>query len=448
MTSAVSLQASQTKADANKADPASPFALLVASTAPAKTDKPARKDAQKSDDKHDDKTVAKQDDKAAPAAPQVKTAQTGKLQKSDKDDDKTAVKADGTASADASAVDPQAVAPQTPPPVPAPATAPQAAMTPASDDGDDIQLTAVVPTGSATPTGPAAPAKAPATQAAQANPAVPQDEDSQGEVTSAEVPAEQATAQIGADAKLAAKSDAQSDVKGATAKTDAAKAMKTAANGETSSADNAKAADAKSGDARTNPPQPQANTNVDASVPKPAPQPVQAANNNPSAAGIAAPQTQQPAAAPVVTQTVQVTAQPAPNIPALAVEVAAKSQSGAKQFDIRLDPPELGRVDVRLSIDAAGKASAHLTADQPQTLDLLQKDSTSLTRALRDAGLNVSQDGLNFSLRQQASGQDGGNTGNNGLRGTTRAFSATATTSIEASAAYRAPADGRLDIRV
>jgi flagellar hook-length control protein FliK len=296
------------------------------------------------------------------------------------------------------------------------------------------------------PTGPTAPAKAPATQGAQANPAAAQDDDGQVEDAGAEVPAGQAAAQTGADGQPVAKSDA----KGITAKNDAAKAVKTAANGDTSSADNAKAADAKSGDVR-NSSQPQANTSVDASVPKPVPQPVQATNNNPSAAGIAAPQTQQPTAAPVVTQNVQVTAQPAPNIPALAVEIAAKSQSGAKQFDIRLDPPELGRVDVRLSIDAAGKASAHLTADQPQTLDLLQKDSTSLTRALRDAGLDVSQDGLNFSLRQQANGQDGGNAGNNGPRGTTRAFSLTATTSIEAtaaSAATRAPADGRLDIRV
>jgi len=152
------------------------------------------------------------------------------------------------------------------------------------------------------------------------------------------------------------------------------------------------------------------------------------------------------------TQHIQVTAQPhdtAPNLPALAVEIAAKSQSGAKQFDIRLDPPELGRVEVRLSIDATGKASAHLSADQPQTLNLLQKDASVLTRALRDAGLDVSQNGLNFSLRQQ-SGQDAGAGANPGRR-SGRGLSLTATTSIEAtaaSAAYSGPADGRLDIRV
>jgi flagellar hook-length control protein FliK len=88
-----------------------------------------------------------------------------------------------------------------------------------------------------------------------------------------------------------------------------------------------------------------------------------------------------------------------------------RAMSGAKQFEIRLDPPELGRVDVRLSIDASGKTQAHMTADQPQTLDLLQKDATNLTQALRDAGLDVSQGGLNFSLRGQDRQADSGNNG-------------------------------------
>ena len=103
----------------------------------------------------------------------------------------------------------------------------------------------------------------------------------------------------------------------------------------------------------------------------------------------------------------------APNTDALAVSIAARSLSGSKQFDIRLDPPELGRVEVRLSIDASGKTEAHMTTDQPQTLALLQKDAPILTRALRDAGLDVSQNGLNFSLKGQGHnpGGQGGNFG-------------------------------------
>ena len=147
-------------------------------------------------------------------------------------------------------------------------------------------------------------------------------------------------------------------------------------------------------------------------------------------------------------QTVQVST-PSPNMPALAVDIAARSQFGVKQFDIRLDPPELGRVEVRLSIDATGKASAHLSADQPQTLDLLQKDAPVLTRALRDAGLNVSQNGLNFSLRQQQGDAGAGTNQRSG--GNPRSFTLAATASLDAAsagAAWCASATGRLDIRV
>lgn len=140
--------------------------------------------------------------------------------------------------------------------------------------------------------------------------------------------------------------------------------------------------------------------------------------------------------------------QATPDVNRFAVDVAARSQSGAKQFDIRLDPPELGRVDVRLSIDTHGKAEAHLTADQPQTLELLQKDAPALARALRDAGLNVNQDGLNFSLRnqqQQAGSEDNARGGaRTGLGGSNRNNEP----GIEEAGAYVRRSLGVLDIRV
>ncbi len=138
------------------------------------------------------------------------------------------------------------------------------------------------------------------------------------------------------------------------------------------------------------------------------------------------------------------------NVNSLAVEIAAKSQSGAKEFHIRLDPPELGHVDVRLSIDASGKAEAHMTTDQPQTLHLLQKDSDTLTRALRDAGLDVSQGSLNFSLKGQDRQSSDGN--NNGAQTRTPALSLAVTRTIDAAQSanpYLSSAgDARLDIHV
>ncbi|HEY5084646.1 MAG TPA: flagellar hook-length control protein FliK [Rhizomicrobium sp.] len=154
-----------------------------------------------------------------------------------------------------------------------------------------------------------------------------------------------------------------------------------------------------------------------------------------------------------VTQNIQVAQSDfnanANTVSALAVAIAAKSQSGNKQFDIRLDPPELGRVEVRLSIDATGKAQASLSADQPRTLDLLKADAPALTRALRDAGLNVSQNGLNFSLRGQDR-QNGGNsfTPRSGRTAQTSLIATSTIGSVQSGANYQGPADGRLDIRV
>jgi flagellar hook-length control protein FliK len=140
-----------------------------------------------------------------------------------------------------------------------------------------------------------------------------------------------------------------------------------------------------------------------------------------------------------------------PNVAGLAISVAARSLSGIKQFDIRLDPPELGRVEVRLSIDASGKTQAHMTTDQPQTLALLQKDAPTLTRALRDAGLDVSQNGLNFSLRGQNQNQ-GGQSGNFGAPARGLALGATVQGIEAAQTAAALPStllgNARLDIHV
>jgi flagellar hook-length control protein FliK len=140
----------------------------------------------------------------------------------------------------------------------------------------------------------------------------------------------------------------------------------------------------------------------------------------------------------------------APDIDGLAVAIAARSQSGAKQFAIRLDPPELGQVEVRLSIDAGGKAQAHMTADRPETLNLLQKDSGTLTQALRDAGLDVSHDGLNFSLRSQSGGQgQNGRDGDSGPGRRANLIASRVIDSVQSAASISSTGgDGRLDIHV
>jgi flagellar hook-length control protein FliK len=92
-------------------------------------------------------------------------------------------------------------------------------------------------------------------------------------------------------------------------------------------------------------------------------------------------------------------------IAGLAVEIAARAQAGSSRFDIRLDPPELGRIDVRLTLDRDGKVTSHLIAERSETLAVLQRDAPELQRSLQQAGLNTADDGLQFSLRDQGFGQ-------------------------------------------
>ena len=101
----------------------------------------------------------------------------------------------------------------------------------------------------------------------------------------------------------------------------------------------------------------------------------------------------------------------------LAVEIAVSARSGKSRFEIRLDPADLGRIDVRIDVDRNGRVTSHLTVEKPETLSMLRQDAPQLQRALDDAGLKTGNGGLQFSLRDQSSsGQDGNETGRNAQR--------------------------------
>jgi flagellar hook-length control protein FliK len=85
----------------------------------------------------------------------------------------------------------------------------------------------------------------------------------------------------------------------------------------------------------------------------------------------------------------------------LAIEIAARAKAGGQRFEIRLDPPELGRIDVRLDIDRSGQVTSRLVVERAETLDVLRRDAHQLERALQDAGLKTSDSGLQFALRDQ-----------------------------------------------
>jgi flagellar hook-length control protein FliK len=87
----------------------------------------------------------------------------------------------------------------------------------------------------------------------------------------------------------------------------------------------------------------------------------------------------------------------------LAVEIAASVQNGRTRFEVRLDPADLGQIDVRIDVDRSGQVTSHLTVEKPETLSMLQQDAPQLQQALNDAGLKTGSGGLQFSLRDQSS---------------------------------------------
>lgn len=132
----------------------------------------------------------------------------------------------------------------------------------------------------------------------------------------------------------------------------------------------------------------------------------------------------------------------------LAVEIAGKAFAGKNRFEIRLDPPELGRIEVRLDVDRDGNVTSRLTVDRPDTLNLLQRDASGLERALQDAGLKTADNGLQFSLRDQTMGQQQTNTGSNTAQLLVKDETMPAIDVIPQSYSRLAGLGGGLDIRV
>ncbi|MBR9824675.1 MAG: hypothetical protein GYB36_02585 [Alphaproteobacteria bacterium] len=86
----------------------------------------------------------------------------------------------------------------------------------------------------------------------------------------------------------------------------------------------------------------------------------------------------------------------------LAGQIAKRFNNGNRVFEIRLDPAELGRVDVRLEMSGDNRVQAYLSVERADTLAELQRAARDLERALNDAGLELDENGLSFELSDNA----------------------------------------------
>jgi len=85
----------------------------------------------------------------------------------------------------------------------------------------------------------------------------------------------------------------------------------------------------------------------------------------------------------------------------VAVQMHKAVKEGLDTITIQLKPAELGKIEIKLEITADKGVKGTIIAENQATLVLLQKDESSLQRALQDAGLQTQSGCLDFSLRDQ-----------------------------------------------
>lgn len=81
--------------------------------------------------------------------------------------------------------------------------------------------------------------------------------------------------------------------------------------------------------------------------------------------------------------------------------VLSKMANGTqfKRLSVRLDPPELGRVDIKLSSRTADNSlKAHIIVERPEALTLLRRDIHQLEKMLAQSGLTLDENSISFEL--------------------------------------------------
>ena|GEM_PF-2008962 len=83
----------------------------------------------------------------------------------------------------------------------------------------------------------------------------------------------------------------------------------------------------------------------------------------------------------------------------------------AQRFEIRLDPAELGQIDVRIEVGSDKKVRAVLAAHDSAALNDLMRGQRALERMLTDAGVDLAEGGVTFEMAddqgRNATSEDG-----------------------------------------
>jgi hypothetical protein len=71
---------------------------------------------------------------------------------------------------------------------------------------------------------------------------------------------------------------------------------------------------------------------------------------------------------------------------------------GAQRLTVRLDPPDLGHVQVKIDRPPDAPARVEITVEKPETLNMLLRDQPQLQRALDQAGVPAEGRNVTFHV--------------------------------------------------
>lgn len=106
-------------------------------------------------------------------------------------------------------------------------------------------------------------------------------------------------------------------------------------------------------------------------------------------------------------------AHPATQLVSATLNKAAKN-GGPQNLTIQLDPPDLGKLNIRLEYTKDKTIKAHMIIEKPETYLMLQRDAQTLERSLQNAGIDTDGSDLSFELAQDQSAFDHNNNGKGG----------------------------------
>ncbi len=91
----------------------------------------------------------------------------------------------------------------------------------------------------------------------------------------------------------------------------------------------------------------------------------------------------------------------------IALKIQKAFEGNADKISIKLDPANLGKVDIQFEVAKNGTVKANISASEPETLRLLKQDTTGLIQAFQNAGLEAEDQNLNFSMNQNQQDPEG-----------------------------------------